>query len=243
MFDKLFNSKISKIYFIIEMVLLLALISMQFVLIFQGKYVGDKSSNIWIYIGIAKVSLTAISLIFVIINFISNYKDGLSILDLFVIYFVLITIADVFFSFSSILIVPHICFLVAYLLFVFIRKGKWFEVFIPIGAGALIFIFVWLVLKMDPLTAIVDSILGFALLFNVVRCWYMYIKTKDRFYLFFSLATTFILVSDLSIALGSFVKNPMALNNTINMINWPFYVSGNILFVCNYMIYRKEKAH
>ena len=92
---------------------------------------------------------------------------------------------------------------------------------------------------MNPLMAIIDSILGSILLFNVIRCWYMYNKTKDRFYLLFALATTFIMVSDLLIALGTFIKNPMELNNAIFLLNWPFYVSGNILFVSNYMLYRK----
>lgn len=235
----IFKSKLSRIYIIIELVLLLALVSLQIVLMAQGRYLQEKTNDLWVYTGILKITLTSISLIIVIITFIANYKKGISTLDLLIIYFVLIVVADVFFSLTSNTLVPHICFLLAYLIFIFIRKGKWFEPFIPIGIGVLIFIFLWLVIKMNPLMAIIDSILGSILLFNVIRCWYMYKKTKDRFYLLFALATTFIMVSDLLIALGTFIKNPMELNNAIFLLNWPFYVSGNILFVSNYMLYKK----
>ena len=98
------------------------------------------------------------------------------------------------------------------------------------------FFILWLAMKMNPLTASIDSIVGAALVFNVVMCWHKWNKTKDKFYLYFAIGVTFILVSDLSIAVSSFIKNPMMLSNSILLINWPFYVSGNIFIVCNYLL-------
>ncbi len=232
----MFKNKLTRIYICIEAILLIALIVLQCIQISQGRYVDDKLSDIWTPIGISKVSLTATSLIVVLIHFIFKYKEGLSTLDLLVIYYSLTVTADIFFSFTNIIWLPHLLFLITYLLFIFIRKGKWFETLIPLGVGVIIFLVLWLALKMNPLMSLIDSCLGATLIFNCVMCWYKYSKTKDQFYLYFAIGVTLILISDLSIAVASKVLNPMVINHIISMINWPFYVSGNVCIVCNYVL-------
>ena len=234
--NKMFKSKLSKIYLSIEVLLLVALLVLQVIVMVQGHYISDQSVSLWPPIGILKVSLTFISLLTVVLTFIINRDKGVSILDLLAVYFTLTVIADILFSFSNIVWVAHLLFAITYLLFIFIRKGKWFEIFIPLGVALVSFLILWLAVKMNPLTAPIDSIVGAALIFNVVMCWYKWNKTKDKFYLYFAIGVTFILVSDLSIAVSSFIKNPMVLSNSILLINWPFYVSGNIFIVCNYLL-------
>lgn len=234
----MFKSKLSKIYLSIEVLLLMALLVLQVIVMVQGHYISDQSVSLWPPIGILKVSLTFISLLTVVLTFIINRDKGVSTLDLLVVYFTLTVTADILFSFSNLVWIAHLLFAITYLLFIFIRKGKWFELFIPLGVALVSFLILWLAVKMNPLTASIDSIVGAALIFNVVMCWYKWNKTKDKFYLYFAIGVTFILVSDLSIAVSSFIKNSMVLTNSVLLINWPFYVSGNIFIVCNYLLFK-----
>ena len=232
---------LKKIYIGIEAVLLIALLTLQVWMIASGDYVWDKSAPLFPYTGALKVSLTAVSFLTVLLCFFFHRKQGISLLDLLTIYFLFTLTADVFFSFSTNTWVPHLCFAIVYFLFLFIRKGKWMEILIPLIVGTIAFLLLWLVLKKEPILSLIDSFLGAALLTNVVFCWINYAKTKKRLFLLFALGVTAIFVSDLSIALSSSLKQPMFLNHIFGMMNWPFYVPGNVCIVLGYLL-EKENA-
>ncbi|MCR5079577.1 MAG: hypothetical protein K6B65_06665 [Bacilli bacterium] len=235
----MFKSKLSKAYIVIEATLLLALIVLDIVTIAEGKSIMDKSVGLWNYIGAIKISLTSISLLTLILAFFLNRGKRMRRLDLFLIYFALTTTADVFFSFPLINWLPHLFFLITYILFVFIRKGKWYELSIPLVLGVIAFLIMHFVVKMELMTALIDSLLGATLLTNCVYCYLNYVRKKERFYLILGIATTLILISDASIVGSAFIHNPLALHNAVAMVNWPFYVSGNVIYVCFYI---KEKT-
>ncbi|MCR4561798.1 MAG: hypothetical protein K5694_01125 [Bacilli bacterium] len=232
------KSKLSKIYVIIEAFLLMALMILQIFLIAEGRYVSDKTASLWPYIGALKITLTSISLLMVILAFFLKRKEKKTTMDLLLIYFSLTVVADIFFSFSDIAWIPHLCFLLTYFLFVFIRRGKWFEIIIAIGIGLVAFFILHFALKMELVLALIDSILGATLVLNCGACYYKYAKTKDKFYLIFAIGVTLILLGDLTIVGTAKIKNPMALNNFISMLNWPLYVGGNVTIVSHYL-YRK----
>ncbi|MCR5491062.1 MAG: hypothetical protein K6F32_02905 [Bacilli bacterium] len=235
----MFKSKMSRIYILIEAVLFVALVAIQIATVAKGLYLTDKTSGLWNYMGAIKVTLTSVSLLFVLITFIGNRRKKKSFLDTLLIYFVLTVTADVFFSFSSAPWPAHLCFALTYYLFIFIRRGKWFEPFIPLAIGAAAFFVLHFALKMEFVLALLDSLLGAALAYNCACCYINYVKTKDRFYLRFAIAITFIFFGDLSIVLTSKVRNPMALNNAFTLANWPLYVSGNIGIVTHYMMLKE----
>lgn len=236
------SRKLSIIYISIEAVLLTILMVLLFVLLSQGRYIDDKSAPLWPFVGAMKVSLTAVSLLTVIVGRILFRKKKWAVIDLFGIYFLLTVTADVFFSFGNINWVPHLLFLCTYFIFLFIRRGKWFEVFIPLGVGLVAFLVLYLAAKMDPLMACIDSLLGATLIYNCVCCWIRYGKGKERFFLIFAIAVTLILVSDLTVAITGKMRHPMWLNNVIGLFNWPLYASGNVLFVTHYLRLKEEEA-
>lgn len=234
------QTKLSKPYIILEGILLVALLVFQSILIHQGHPIGDKSSDLWVYIAAIKVALTAVSLIMVVIAFLIRGDKKLSSLDLLILYFSFTVTADIFFSFTTISWAAHLCFACAYLLFIYIRDGKWYEAFIPLAVGAAIFFALYYGLKMDALMAALDAILGSALIFNLVMCWIKFGKTKEKRYLWFAIGLSCIFVSDLSIVFYAKIANPMALSQAIGMINWPFYVVGNVFIVLNYMCEKEQ---
>ena len=238
----MFKSKSSKIYLILELMLLMALISFEIVLFSKGLFVWDNTTNFSYYMRALKVSLTTISLVFVVITFIINKNKKISTLDLLIIYFVFTVAADIIFSFGSISYLAHLFFFFAYIVFVFVRRGKWYEIFIPLTVGVIIFLILWLALSRDLIISLIDSLLGATLIFNMIMCYIKYAKTKEKFYLNFAIGTSFIFLSDLSIAIASLTQKNMVLANTIFMFNWPCYIVGNIFIVCNYMLCKSDKA-
>ena len=236
----MFKSRLSKLYLITELLLFIALMVLQILLITQGKYIWDKESNLWDGIAGIKVALTSVSFTVVVITFIINRNKEKSLLDLLIIYFILTVTADVFFSFSTIKWIPHFLFLLTYILFIFIRNGKWYEVFIPLVIGLVAFLILWLGLNRDLIISLIDSLLGATLIFNMVMCFYKFFKTKDSLYLYFSIALVLIIISDLSIALGTAILKPMTVNHVICLFNWPCYICGNILIVSNYIVHKNK---
>ncbi len=235
----MFQSRLAKTYVCVEVILLVALIALQIVTMSQGLSIMNKSAPLWNYIGATKVSLTSISFLFVFWTFLRHRREGLSALDLMVVYFALTVTADVFFSFSPVNWPAHLCFLLSYCLFMFARRGKWYEALIALLLGTAAFLVLHFAAKMDLLMALLDSFLS-ALLVNCVALFLRYAKTGEREWLVFAIGVTLVLISDLTIVGMAKIASPLALHNAIAMANWPFYVAGNVTLVCHYAQLKKR---
>ena len=226
------------IYIIVEVALLLTLVGFQIATVIQGYKVYDKSAPLFYpYIALFQVGLTFISLAFALLEFIiSKRKRAYFVWPL---YFLIISIADIFFSLTPYVLGGHIGFACAYLLFLCYRKPKRFEYIIYgvlIAAGISILA---IVKKLSPMIG-VDIALGVILVSNLVATWIKYGKSKDKNIRLFAIALTIIVISDLTIALRAVVSNPLALNYAISLITWPTYIAGNILLVIAFL--RKQES-
>ena len=113
-----------KVYSFIELILYFILLIFQIIYLSYGYNLLDKSRDIFIYIAILHVLITLVSLIYSSYLFFKNKDKEIIREDLFIIYFIFIFVADIFFSFVKIDFIGHILFIFAYLLLMFIRQAR-----------------------------------------------------------------------------------------------------------------------
>lgn len=221
-------------YLIVEAILYISLFVFQLLTAFKGGYIFDKSGPYFNVIKILQVTLTGVSLVFVLLYFLFKKNKKLELDDLFVIYFILIFIADIFFSLTKYIFVGHIMFLLAYLTFMIVRKARFYEYFIPLGSGTILLIVLTIMKKLN-LQLGIDCYLGSVLLFNFIMCFINYMKNKSKTNLILLIALSLILISDLSIALRTIVLKPYFINCIISFLTWITYIFGNFLLIKKYV--------
>lgn len=229
-------------YIGIEATLYLALLVLQIVFLSQGYNLLDKSTKIFPILGGVQVGISAVSFIFAFFILFIYRKNELIISDLFTIYFSLIFIADIFFSTSPFLVVAHFMFVAAYILFMIIRKAKYFEYILVAVISSVLFFLLKFVLKMDILYSIADSLLATLLILNCITCWLQFVKNKNRRNLLLSLAVSIILISDLTIAIRVQKIGPV-LSNFFYFLTWPTYIAGDIMFLTIYFTDKKASIN
>ncbi len=225
-----------KLYLITELVLFIVLLIFQIIYISQGYLLRDKSGDLFIGIAIMHIAVTLVSFVFATYILLINRNDGRIREDLFPIYFLFAFIADIFFSFTGYLFMGHICFIITYAIFMFIRKAKIYE-YIGVLAFGVIALVVVLVINKLNLTIGLDCFLAPLLLLNMVMCIIRYIKEKNKANLLLMIALILIVVSDSSIVLSTFGSNAI-LVNAIALLIWPTYIAGCSLLNWYYSIKR-----
>ena len=227
------HSLLFKLYVALECGLFLALLAFQIITISKGYRIYNQEGPYSLYIGIFQISLTSLTFLFGLFVFFAYRKDRKTRLSLFPLYFLAILIADVFFSFSPVPIGGHICFLVAYILFFFIHKGKWWEGLLALGLGGMAMAVMSIIGKLSPSVG-VDCFLGAVLICNMAACWVNYGKGKDKNLLPVCIALTLIILSDGSIAVRAFLTS-FPINHVFALITWPTYVAGDIILAFTYL--------
>ena len=223
------NKKRLFIYIAIEFILLTALLTVQILTAVKGFMINDKSGPLFYpYSASFQLSLTIVSFIYALITFIlSNKKKVFFILPL---YFLIISIADVFFSWTPYSIGGLIGFLCAYLLVFICRKPKYYEYIIAGSLIAISIVILIIIKAFTPAMAVIMS-LGVILTMNMITTWIRYFRTRDKNLLLIAIAFALIFISDLCVGLRAMVLNPIALNHIISFIVWPTYVIGNVLII------------
>lgn len=226
------------VYVILEAGLFLALLTFQCFSIVEGYSIYNYGGPYSPYISAFQVALTAVTFLFAIYVFFYQKGAPKTRHDLFLLYFLFILIADFFFSFSHYPIGGHIGFLCAYVVFFFIRKGKWYEGLIALGGGLVALLIFAFLRKLTPAIG-VDCFLGAILLLNVIMMWVRFGKEKRKDLLLVCIALSLLLISDGSIALRTFITSFPA-NHIIAMITWPTYVAADILLAFWYLNRKKS---
>lgn len=214
----------TKAYILIESLLYLCLLVLQVIYISKGFVLTNKEESLFTYIAILHVAITFGSFLYAVTIFLKNKKKKKE--DLFILYFLFILIADIFFSFPKLNIIAHIFFALAYILFMVIRRAKLFEYSIVLLVG-IIGIILAIIGKISYIIGI-DFILGSSLLLNTVFVICKYIKDKKKENLYIMIALISILISDLTIALSTLKLADLYIN-MISLITWPTYIIGCIL--------------
>lgn len=220
------------VYCAIEAILFVTLLVFQSLTAAGGYAVFDRSAPYGLPIGILQVSLTVTSLLFACIILFSKRNVKRERMDLFPFYFLLITIADIFFSLTPYALGGHIGFFLAYLLFFFLRKGRLWELGIALLFGAAALVMFIVLKKMKPAIG-VDCFLGGVLFINALFSFLSYRKEKGKRFLVFGIALCLILISDASIAGRTFVTSFPA-NHIIAFLTWPTYLVGNGMLLYSY---------
>ena len=109
-----------KIYIAIEVLLFIALLIFQIMYLNNGHNLFKNDGESFLPIAIAHVVITAVTFLYTITLFYLNRDKNRIREDLFVIYFLFTLIADIFFSFTNLLFIGHIFFILSYLLFMYI---------------------------------------------------------------------------------------------------------------------------
>lgn len=213
----------NKIYILLLIMIFIALLVFQIKYITEGKLLSDNSGN-FIYIAVSHVLLTFISFSYCLYLLFMNRKNKRIIEDLFCIYFLFALIADIFFSFTNLLFIGHILFILIYLTLMIIRRAKIYEYLIALGVGSLGIIALVIAKKVTLLLSL-DSFIVAILVLHLIICIKNYVKNKNKANLFIMIAVILIIISDLSIALSRIFTNNILINLSA-LITWPTYVAA-----------------
>lgn len=228
-----------KIYLLIELLLLIALVVFQIITISNGYLLNDKEHSLFIYIAIFHVLLTFISFIFTSYLLITNKNNRRIIEDLFMVYFLFALISDIFFSFTNYIFIGHITFIICYLTFMFIRRAKIFEYIMVLFFGIVAFIVLVSIGKLT-LTLAIDCFLAPILLLNMVMCVVNYIKNRGKNNLLLMIALILIVISDSSIGLTILFSNNVIAINILCLIIWPTYIVACCMLNTYFLIKRNN---
>ena len=229
------------IYLVAQVCLFIALAVFQMIAIIKGKLVFDRAFELFPVIGGIQILLTAVSFIFSVIIFLLKRKEGMTLFDLFPIYFLFALVADVFFSATKFSIVGHICFLICYLVFMVMRKSKFYE-YIGIDIIGIIAAIVLIIAKKYSVQMNVDIVLGALLILNCAMMWIKFAKSKDKSLLYLSIGVSLIFISDLTIGLRTALPNSLIGGNVIGLLTWPTYLIGNALFLYYYANFSRQES-
>ena len=235
------NDKKFFAYLIIQACLFVLLLVFQIIIISKGRLVFDRTAPLFPFVGSLQIALTAMSFAFSMIIFFSKRKEGMTLFDMFPIYFFFALTADIFFSGINIVLVGHICFLICYIIFLVMRKPKIFE-YIAIAVVGVTSAIILLLMKKYSIQMNIDIVIGVLLVLNCVMMWIKYIKTKDKGFLYLAIGVSIILISDSTIAVRGIASGSLVFGNIVSLITWPTYIVGNALFLYFYSIFARRNA-
>lgn len=227
-----------KVYSFIELILYFILLIFQIIYLSFGYNLLDNSRDIFIYIAILHVLITLVSLIYSSYLFFKNKDKEIIREDLFVIYFIFIFVADIFFSFVKIDFIGHILFILAYLLLMFIRQARIYEYIGAFVLGSIILVTL-LILKRLSLIMAIDSFLASLIITNMIFSIIKFIKKRDNISLILMIASILIFISDLSIGISELLSVNVYLSNTLCLLIWPTYILACILLNLYYKSFRE----
>lgn len=227
------NRHILYIAFIIEALLMLGIILLISLRIKDGLYV-DRSYNdpIEITFTVLKISSVVLYFIFGLYFYIRNNKNKIIAKNgLIIIYFLIIIIADIFFSILRISLGGIITFLIAYSLIMILLYKHYIEIIIRVVLFAIGTILLFILNKFT-FQSFITITLAEVLIVNMVISWIKYSKDKNISNLFLSLAVTLAFISDTFIGIRSTIKDPKVINDISSFIIWPTYMMANFMLLC-----------
>ena len=213
-------------YLVAEVVLFLVLLGFQIAQIVKGYAIFDHAGPFFGHIGDLQFALTCVSLAFCIACFLKAGERER--FDLFPFYFLATVLADFFFSFTNLGFIGHIFFFIAYFLFAFMRKAKWWEYLVALSIGGLALGLLAILGKLTVSTGI-DAFLAGAILVNLVATWSNRLSKIDKGSLLLPLGVSLVFLSDASLAIRTFL--PISpLGHAVALLTWPTYIAANVIF-------------
>lgn len=230
-------------FILLEVIILFIMIFFQIKTIVTNHDAVKYASLYYPMVDISKIFLIALPTLWILSYFFSYVHDDHQLIDkqnLLVIYLILGLLANIFsIVLSSYPILFLISFLLSYLLICFILLEDKKEILVHLLCLILFFIICLLIPSLRTYVRILSALCFSLLVSNLSLTIYKYIKTKDKYYLYFIFAIIFALISDASLGLRAILSNEI-INNIFSFLVWPTYVINLILIIYIYNIHHKK---